>query len=263
MQGGALRGGAFDYRKKPDDHVFRGFSSRKSSSKDWRDNLFTVFVDNISCRVPKSAVWEVFDLYGKVVDVFIGVPKSWRRQKRITYAFVRYKTLSEMQKAVQEGNNRLIDGRYIWVKKASFGWKDRIHVGRLSQRHGSNREDLEGFGQSVPVPRSVHRSYRDVVLGNCKEVVSNEAKGVATSQETLVGTKKFDYPSGHKEDLNFDPLLLPQEEMEWLDRCAVGQIRNAATVSLLRGALNSANITCSIFQWAELRWLLSLNLKKK
>ncbi|XWS35933.1 hypothetical protein CRYUN_Cryun20dG0039100 [Craigia yunnanensis] len=54
---------------------------RKKVVSRWRSTLFTVCVDNLSHRVPKGALWDVF--YEK------------------------------------------IDGRYIRVKKATYGWKER------------------------------------------------------------------------------------------------------------------------------------------
>ena len=44
---------------------------RKEAISNWRSSLFTVFVDNLSHRVPKGALWEVFCEYGNMVDVYI------------------------------------------------------------------------------------------------------------------------------------------------------------------------------------------------
>ncbi|XVF66706.1 hypothetical protein PTKIN_Ptkin10aG0059300 [Pterospermum kingtungense] len=37
----------------------------------WRRSLFSVFVSNISWRIPKSALWEALNQYGRVMDVYI------------------------------------------------------------------------------------------------------------------------------------------------------------------------------------------------
>ncbi|XVE77935.1 hypothetical protein DITRI_Ditri13aG0104100 [Diplodiscus trichospermus] len=71
-----------------------GYSQNSRSFADWEANLFTVFIDKLSKRVLRMALWELFNMYGKVVDVFISFKA---KQGRTTYAFVRYKLESEMQ----------------------------------------------------------------------------------------------------------------------------------------------------------------------
>ena len=80
---------------------------------------------NLSKRVSRKALWEAFLEYGQVVDVY--TPRvSNRPAKGFTFAFVRYKLEFEMWKAIENGNNRRVDGRFIRVKKASYGWTDRV-----------------------------------------------------------------------------------------------------------------------------------------
>ncbi|XVE50306.1 hypothetical protein DITRI_Ditri01bG0151400 [Diplodiscus trichospermus] len=86
---------------------------------DWRALLHTVFVDNLSRRVLRSAVWEIFNSYGRVVDVFI--PKVTKERRRLkTYAFVRFKYEHELTKAIEGRNMKRIDGWKIVVKRAKL-----------------------------------------------------------------------------------------------------------------------------------------------
>ena len=102
---------------------------RKVVVQDWRSRLFTVFVDNLSHRVPKGALWEAFCDYGKVMDVYIPLQRKLAHKDSI-FGFVRYKQKTEMMKAITNGNNRKIDGRLIKVKKASYGWMLRSFFGQ-------------------------------------------------------------------------------------------------------------------------------------
>ena len=82
--------------------------------------MYTVFVGNLSQKVFKSALWEMFCEYDKVVDVYI--PHLSMKPFRVkTYAFVRYKKKAKMLRAIEHGNNRRVDGWFIKVKKASYG----------------------------------------------------------------------------------------------------------------------------------------------
>ncbi|EOY12746.1 Uncharacterized protein TCM_031281 [Theobroma cacao] len=95
----------------------------KTTHRDWRSSLHSVYISNLSRRITKQGLKEVFDAYGKVRDVFISNRQS--QAKVTTFAFVRYKELREMDRACTHGNGRRLDGHYIVVKKAEYGWDQR------------------------------------------------------------------------------------------------------------------------------------------
>ncbi|XVE50486.1 hypothetical protein DITRI_Ditri01bG0166100 [Diplodiscus trichospermus] len=68
---------------------------------DWRAILFSVFIDNLSRRVSRGALWEAFSEYGRVVDVFISFYGGGHGVKETIFAFVRYKHKSELTKAIK------------------------------------------------------------------------------------------------------------------------------------------------------------------
>ncbi|XVF83769.1 hypothetical protein PTKIN_Ptkin16aG0519200 [Pterospermum kingtungense] len=68
---------------------------------EWWASLPTVFVNNLSKRVSKRALWEVFNHYGTVMDVFV----KFHSRKPFTFAFIRFKLESDCQRAVVEVNN--------------------------------------------------------------------------------------------------------------------------------------------------------------
>ncbi|XVE78381.1 hypothetical protein DITRI_Ditri13aG0140400 [Diplodiscus trichospermus] len=173
-------------QSKLGNHRFNGFYSWIRSSKNWRENLFSVFVDNLSVRVPQSALWEVFNVCETVVDVYIDLPKSWHFHRGTTFAFVRYRTSSEMQRAVQNGNNRLIDGWQIQVKNASYGWND--HFRYVKKPNGYNRSKILGeeIGQKDLDIYRDRRSFKDVVLENLRD-------GVGSKDKVEVSPERFDF----------------------------------------------------------------------
>ncbi|XVF77527.1 hypothetical protein PTKIN_Ptkin14bG0051800 [Pterospermum kingtungense] len=72
----------------------------------------------------RSALWEAFEAYGRVADVFI----SFRSKRPFCFAFVSYRSVDECRRAVRGGNGRRNDESVVMVKEASFGWKERCSV---------------------------------------------------------------------------------------------------------------------------------------
>ncbi|XVF78458.1 hypothetical protein PTKIN_Ptkin14bG0135200 [Pterospermum kingtungense] len=171
-----------------------------------------VFVDNLSHRVSKEALWEAFDAYGRVVDVYIGTMNNPRRYKSTTFAFVRFKTFAEMQKAVQEGNNTLIDGWYIRVKRASFGWKDRNHFEKVVKGFPKKVASSYHLNKLIPDSSIDYRSFKEVVIGRGRN----------------------------------DAALENAEDMEWLHKCAAGQVGDSSMLSLDQEMLLNAKVNCSV-----------------
>ena len=127
---------------------------------DWRSSLFTIFVGNLSYRVPRRALWEAFLSYGRVMDVYI--PRDRKHPSNAsTFAFVRYKRESEMIKAIEYGNGRLVDGWSIKVKKATYGWGDRAKPVSKQQTNTSKSNQVHG----APAALRDDRTYRDVLNG--------------------------------------------------------------------------------------------------
>ncbi|XVE88157.1 hypothetical protein DITRI_Ditri19aG0045700 [Diplodiscus trichospermus] len=258
---GASRGGFAGNRRRFSDQVSRGRYIRTSDCRDWRENLFSVFVGNLSYRVSKSALKDVFDLYGIVRDVFIGAHRSWRCHKGITFVLVRYRTLAEMQRVIREGNNRHIDGWNIRVKEASFGWEDTDHFGKMLKGLAGSNVYIGCNGQSKTASYKNHRSYRDVVLGTCMKTFCTEQEVLEPLLENSFKPSRNNPSSDYKEDLIFDSTL-PQEEMEWLDRCAVGQIKNDAKVDSIREVFRGANIACLVSPMGEVTVALMFESKQ-
>lgn len=80
-----------------------------------REELFSVFISNLSGRISRIELWELFSYYGRVKDVFV----RFRRSKPHTFAFVRYQYEWECDRAIVWANDRSLDGRRINMKRAA------------------------------------------------------------------------------------------------------------------------------------------------
>ncbi|KAK3219558.1 hypothetical protein Dsin_013528 [Dipteronia sinensis] len=68
---------------------------------DFRDGLFSVFVDNLHPQADLVCLWGVFKAFGKVRDVLLS-PKTSSRRSR--FAFIRFKTLEEAARIAKTVN---------------------------------------------------------------------------------------------------------------------------------------------------------------
>ncbi|XVF78709.1 hypothetical protein PTKIN_Ptkin14bG0157400 [Pterospermum kingtungense] len=257
--------------------------SSNRSVRDWRANLFTVFIGQLSIRVSKQELWEVFNRFGRVVDVFIpsGKKRVW---SSVSYAFVRYKTEREIRKAVQLGDGRLLDGRSIIVKKASFGWNARRRspiMKRRSPTLSMRRSDALNNERD-------HRSYKEVVMGGIPEqswngeykVVkgyesmekikgasegANVAKQVQQTevvpelrQITSVSVRSRNLEKGECSRLKREGTEMEREsvvefnqfiqdyECKWLFNCAIGRLKESVNVESIASSLKEKGLACQV-----------------
>ncbi|XWS27533.1 hypothetical protein CRYUN_Cryun26dG0123600 [Craigia yunnanensis] len=158
---------------------------RKEGGLDWRSNLYLVFVDNLSHRISRNTLWEAFCAYGRVVDVYISFKNRGSKDKAVTFAFFRYKYESELRKVIEAGNNKRIDGRFIKVKKATYGWKEK--------RKNAGFQGLVKESDVFPVAKRNlntcrdNRSYRDVLVA--MKLQEGEARGVRTWYHEILHMK--------------------------------------------------------------------------
>ncbi|XVF07560.1 hypothetical protein REPUB_Repub06bG0149800 [Reevesia pubescens] len=146
------------------DRVFS--TKRKKPFSDWRSNLYTMFVENISCRISKSALCDSFSVYGRVVDVYILLFNKDGKVRPVTFAFVRFKYRFELDKTIREGNNRKMDGRFIRVKEASIS-KSMVGAAKSINPH-SVFKDSDKVVKRLPLNLGLVNdgvSYKDALAG--------------------------------------------------------------------------------------------------
>ncbi|WRX32402.1 RNA recognition motif domain - like 10 [Theobroma cacao] len=96
-----------------------------------RKTIFTAFVDNVSLRVSWKDLKAFFNQFGVVVDIYL--PRVSRN--RITrYAFVRYRYRVELNRAIDMGQNRRLDGRTLSIKEADKPKENSYRTGERPTR---------------------------------------------------------------------------------------------------------------------------------
>ncbi|XP_039014640.1 serine/arginine-rich splicing factor 2-like [Hibiscus syriacus] len=93
----------------------REVEREKVKGKSAFDEVWMVFMDNVSMRVSQCALRELFLGHGLVERVFI--PKETRnpKYKFSTFAFVQFGSEAGLKRAVDNLNGSLIDGKRITV----------------------------------------------------------------------------------------------------------------------------------------------------
>ncbi|XVF85982.1 hypothetical protein PTKIN_Ptkin17bG0160800 [Pterospermum kingtungense] len=214
----------------------RPFDGGKRVEGDWRANFHSVFINNLSKRVSKQSLWEAFNAYGRVADVYI----NFHSNKSYTFAFVRYKWEGESRKAIVEGDNRVIDGRMIRVKKAFSGWK-AMEVNMVRKRPVVS----ESKNASRVWHAKERKSYKEALVGS---VVSLDA---VAYQEGLEKTKKSDEGLRKKQiddetmEFSFN-LEVPENEMSWLENSVIGRLKEQRSLERIRETLVVNGIKCQV-----------------
>ncbi|KAK3226180.1 hypothetical protein Dsin_006042 [Dipteronia sinensis] len=101
------------------DHGERKHSTRR---KDFRENLFSIFIDNVNPKVNVACLWEVFKVFGRVREFFLSTQKGARQS---CFAFIRFDSLEEASKVANKVDGMHVYGWPIRAKIAEYGWKSR------------------------------------------------------------------------------------------------------------------------------------------
>ena len=88
------------------------------SFKKLEESLFTIFFDSLPSSMSKAWLYQIFNLEGKVVDIYIS--RKVRKISTQSFAFVRYKSREEALRAVRNLDGVEIRGNLMVVKEAEF-----------------------------------------------------------------------------------------------------------------------------------------------
>ncbi|OMP10314.1 hypothetical protein COLO4_04627 [Corchorus olitorius] len=216
---------------------------------DWKGCLKSIFVDNIGSGVSKKQVWDFFNGFGRVVDVYFP-PAQRRRNDATRYGFVRYRFEEERCRTIQDGHYTLQWGIKILVKMASrskFPLNKPLVAAKDLYRgfQGSQALELSRFRDN--------RSYKEVVISKNPpsqsgfEPVIQDPLG--EEEEPTEKVKGFQSRVREPDEggvkvkalQRFPPLVLdvciPEEDMEWIGRSALGRLAGHGNLSLINDGL--------------------------
>ncbi|KAK3195427.1 hypothetical protein Dsin_026737 [Dipteronia sinensis] len=81
--------------------------SSQDGRRNFKESLFSIFVDDLSPKVDVASMWGIFKTYGRVRDVFISTK---RNNRRCSFAFVRFETWEKANKVANMGGSSKVDG---------------------------------------------------------------------------------------------------------------------------------------------------------
>ncbi|XP_039031854.1 serine/arginine-rich splicing factor 8-like [Hibiscus syriacus] len=139
------------------------FSVGQFSGEEW-----TVFVDNLSKRVTRKTLKEIFHQQGSVVRVYIPNYSNKPNYRNYTFAFVQLANEDGLLKAIANINGIWIDGKKISVGVAKYQKKRLKQAGRSNDSkevdkwkkdtHRSRRAGSESYSRLRD-----ERSYKDAL----------------------------------------------------------------------------------------------------
>ena len=135
--------------------------SNNDNRRDFRDNLYSIFVDNLNPKVDYECLWGLFKPFGKVRDIYLSPDKS-RRTSR--FAFVRFGTQEEATKVAMTTNGMHVYSWPIVTKMADRGWKNR-GVNQERQRPFVKENYRQQGGKFQRMEENTSRSFVEAVRG--------------------------------------------------------------------------------------------------
>ncbi|KAK3217761.1 hypothetical protein Dsin_011731 [Dipteronia sinensis] len=194
-----------------------------SRKKDFRENLFSVFIDYLNPKVDVGCLCGVFKVFRKVRDVYLSSKKSSRRS---SFAFIRFETQEEAKRAAIKVNGMHIFGWPIVSKIASVGWNHKRFVSgsRCALFKVENESSKGGVGVCYSqFSNHRQRSFMEVLKGD-----QNRGHVVATEKAEECFYMSWQQQSGVD---------------DWLSRFPVGVLRMFANISSVNRRLNNRGIS--------------------
>ncbi|XVF79834.1 hypothetical protein PTKIN_Ptkin15bG0021600 [Pterospermum kingtungense] len=202
------------------------------SDNDWRRNLFIVYVSNISTRIQKSTLWQAFNSYGMVMNVFI----KHKEAIATTFGFVRYKTIEECRRAIEMENNSKVDEKFLKVKMAEYGWSNRRSTWKqeLGDLINVNRMALK-----VQDPKSLfkerdHRTYLQALLGQNKGCDEGKSKVNMISRHIEKDDDLANQPCDDENMVISYNTVVPHDELGWLSCCIICDTKDPKSSSRIQ-----------------------------
>ncbi|KAK2659849.1 hypothetical protein Ddye_006382 [Dipteronia dyeriana] len=98
---------------------------------DFREKLYSIYLNNLNPKVYQVCLWGLFKTFGKVRDIYLSAAIGFLKRG---FAFVRFVSLEEARKVAEMTNGMHVYGWPISTKVAQYGWnKKRLSGSRASR----------------------------------------------------------------------------------------------------------------------------------
>ncbi|KAL4279853.1 hypothetical protein GQ457_03G000940 [Hibiscus cannabinus] len=212
-------------------------------------DVWTAFVDNLSRRVTRGALRELFNHYGKVIRVFIPAVNKKPRYQFSTFAFVQFASPGDLNRAIRFANKRKIDGRVIVVSKARFTSKQMESNPDFLQANKNGDKYKGGSIRESPKVAAVrydslvdNRSFKEVLIGKPK-VHANDFEGnllrIDEDRRGDVSSNSFNF-------------YFPISDSAWIDNALVGIARQIFDLDFVQKAFTSDGIYAKVAKWGNI-----------
>ena len=163
-----------------------------------REESFSVFVSNLPQQISRAEIEAIFWREGRINDVFI--PKDRRDNSNRGFAFVRFATLREAEKAVQIAEGRLWGGMKIQANLAQFSSKNSERRGKERSQGAWNMQSSFHAGETntagASEPAREQGRNNSLCSGTAGWLVEEgEGKGVRVAPWVVKEQKKSLYNS--------------------------------------------------------------------
>ncbi|GMI97752.1 hypothetical protein HRI_003444500 [Hibiscus trionum] len=150
---------------------------REANGAYSRSGVWIVFVDNLSKRISRIALKELFNHHGRVERIFIPMNNSKvkYRESNTTFAFVTMATKAEMERVIANLNNTKMDGSLVRVFRARFlklnmtqgnsnsPWQRKVQSGEENKQNFPTKKTQKTHKAAFDT-----RSYKDALLNKEK-----------------------------------------------------------------------------------------------
>ncbi|KAE8716200.1 Phospholipid-transporting ATPase 2 [Hibiscus syriacus] len=230
--------GVTSYRKSTRIITMARELGRPSSDEEW-----TVFVDNLSKRVTRSELREIFIQYGKVVRVYIPNVIFKPNYKSSTFAFVQFALEKSCSRAVQNVNGTLIDGKRVSVGVAKYKKNSRGGtVGNKLQSAGNKQVIGDRGWQQVKTKKASSlrngRTYDEVLMGDS----SKNMEQVIVESEGGKGLKD-------NEVRNVWDMHIPNDDYGWVKYSLTGVVKYPLQPNMVKKAMAKEGFQVKIVSW--------------
>ena len=142
-------------------------------SYDAGNRTFSLFVDFIPLSLSNQALRSIFEIAGRVIDVFIS--RKARKFRKEAFGFVRFSKLKDAKYAIHNLDGFEVNGRRLSVSMAKYR-----KGGALIERRWPPAEQLTNMDRRIKNPSlRENRKYIDVLMGK-KQSLPKEDEVIKT-----------------------------------------------------------------------------------